>query len=892
MTGKTTMAMLELLFESKEVAFSPRRFQVAESISDLFSVSVWARCENPDVDMETLIGKKAEFTVQDGLAFVQGDQSRKFTGICENIEQVETESTGLSMYYVHIVPTLWLLTKRTNHRLFQHLSIPDIVTKLLKEWQVEHEWRIDKAQHPQLELRIQYGETDFAFVSRLLEETGICYYFITDPKKGSVLVLSDAPETAEARSAALPFVDNPSIAAQQHYVTEVRVARSVRPGKVSVRDYDLRRGPGYALWGVTEPKKKPEEKSGNAKEGGGSQPGIEEKLERARFAPNVAKVEQPVASKTASPAPAAPKDGDKPPAGALDRFSGQAGTGAAPGVGGKIASQVATGKNPEGGTPVADDQGIARYEDAHAKHKATVELESRRSLAYEIQCATNAIDVRAGMVLSVVNHPMAEVGKKLLVLGVRHECKFDGGFHHTLQLVPGDQPYRPARKTARPVVSGMQSAVVVGPAGEEIYTDEFGRVRVQFHWDREGKYDEKTSCWLRVSQRWAGPGYGMMTTPRIGHEVLVGFADGNPDEPIVLGSMYSTTMPVPHTLAQHKARSTWRTNSSPGRDGTTEFMMDDSKGKELVYVQGERDFQGVIKNDRAAKTGRNDQSVIGEKYVAHMARSATGVEMVKGRITFFTPGASMTLEGGNAYLHAKGGISIASSGDNVILNGGPNIKINCGGHDLKLPPPMKGGGGPPAPGAKPAHAPAPAPAKKPAKAEPDKPDASPAPTTPAGKATAGTLPNGKKYVAYDNQVKVGGSRAWRNNNPGNIEYGKFAKAHGAIGSDGRFAIFPDEATGKEAIKDLMQTKNYKDLSVTDAVHRYAPSFENDTGAYINAVTKDANIDASSTIGSLSDGQLDAVANAIQRHEGWIKGSSYLPGDQAAPDAVKALFGGG
>ena len=141
-------------------------------------------------------------------------------------------------------------------------------------------------------------------------------------------------------------------------------------------------------------------------------------------------------------------------------------------------------------------------------------------------------------------------------------------------------------------------------------------------------------------------------------------------------------------------------------------------------------------------------------------------------------------------------------------------------------------------------------------------------------------------------MTVRGDRATRNNNPGNIEYGKFAKAHGAIGSDGRFAIFPDEATGKEAIKDLMQTKNYKDLSVTDAVHRYAPSFENDTGAYINAVTKDANIDASSTIGSLSDGQLDAVANAIQRHEGWIKGSSYLPGDQAAPDAVKALFGGG
>src|SRR5262249_54276479 len=150
---------------------------------------------------------------------------------------------------------------------------------------------------------------------------------------------------------------------------------------------------------------------------------------------------------------------------------------------------------------------------------------------------SNAFDLAPGHVFSIDHHPRDDLasGKKLLILEALVEGTTDGEWTLSGEAAFADYPYRPPQKTPRPRISGLQSAIVVGPKGEEIHTDEYGRVRVQFHWDRDGKHDDKSSCWIRVSQGWAGTAFGMITIPRIGQEVLVSFWEGNPDEPVIVG---------------------------------------------------------------------------------------------------------------------------------------------------------------------------------------------------------------------------------------------------------------------------------------------------------------------------------------------------------------------
>jgi type VI secretion system secreted protein VgrG len=160
----------------------------------------------------------------------------------------------------------------------------------------------------------------------------------------------------------------------------------------------------------------------------------------------------------------------------------------------------------------------------------------------------------------------------------------------------------------------------VGPPGQEIHTDEYGRVRVQFPWDREGTYDDGSSCWIRVSQGWAGTGFGMIMTPRVGQEVLVGFLEGDPDQPIIAGRVFNAIEKVPYPLPEHKTRSTWKSDSSIGGDGFNEIMFEDLKGEELVWEQAEKNRRKLVKNDETITVGRNRS-----KYVIQNELETTGM---------------------------------------------------------------------------------------------------------------------------------------------------------------------------------------------------------------------------------------------------------------------------
>ena len=223
----------------------------------------------------------------------------------------------------------------------------------------------------------------------------------------------------------------------------------------------------------------------------------------------------------------------------------------------------------------------------------------------------------------VDHHSKAEEGKTYAILTVGHSMS-EGGtygtggsaageYRNTFTSIPIATAFRPARLTPKPVVQGVQPAVVVGPAGEEIYTDKYGRVKVQFFWDRKGQKNDKSSCWIRVSQPWAGKNWGAIALPRIGQEVLVEFIEGDPDRPIITGRVYNADQMPPYDLPANMTQSGVKSRSS--KQGTTanfnEIRFEDKKGSEEVYIHAEKDKKVMVENDRTENVGHNESITIG-----------------------------------------------------------------------------------------------------------------------------------------------------------------------------------------------------------------------------------------------------------------------------------------
>jgi len=562
---------------------SVRRFSAQESASSLFTVSVWARASSPEVDLEAIVGKEASLHVVHGARFIRGLGSRRWKGVCAYAEQVQAEPTGLSTYYLRLVPRLYLLTQRRNYRIFQHLNIPDIVAKILGEWGVEHEWKATRGKYPKLEFKVQYGESDYTFVSRLLEEAGIAFVFADPGASGTKLTLDDKLHAGDARPM-LPYGDNPNQASEKEFVTRVRLSHDVRPGAHTLRDYDFR-NPGFPLFAEAPKAKAPEDF-----------------YEQYQYLPGGLLIE----------------------------------------------------KGAEGGTPVADDQGTARYVETYGKEKAARYLAGERTGKRSVSLDTNAYDLYPGALLTIAHHPHQELGEaqRLLVLDMSIEGSPDGEWSGSARAVFASEAYLPPQRTPKPDVVGVQSATVVGPAGQEIHTDEFGRVRVQFPWDREGKLDEHSSCWIRVSQGWAGTGFGMLVLPRLGQEVLIGFLQGDPDQPIVVGRVFNAKEKVPYKLPDHKTRSTWKSDSSIGSNGFNEIMFEDLKTRELIYVQAEKDLRKLVKHDETITVGHNRQ-----KYVVENETETTGnnrTEVTGANRTEITGKNRLTVVGVDALKLVRG----------------------------------------------------------------------------------------------------------------------------------------------------------------------------------------------------------------------------------------------
>jgi type VI secretion system secreted protein VgrG len=257
---------------------------------------------------------------------------------------------------------------------------------------------------------------------------------------------------------------------------------------------------------------------------------------------------------------------------------------------------------------------------------ASIRNEEDQGRAVRVRAVSNVPAPGCGSVFSLVEFPREAENDTYFIQAVTYDLS-DGqyvsrpglgdteGFTAEYDLIPTAQPFRPERRTPSPVMRGPQTAVVVGPSGAEIHTDEYSRVKVQFFWDREGGRDENSSCWVRVSATWGGAGWGFIQIPRIGQEVIVDFLEGDPDQPIITGRVYNAEQMPPYGLPGEATKSGWKSNSSPGGGGWNELMFEDKKGEELVYFQAEKDHDELVKN--------NETRHIGNDWVEDVVNDAT-----------------------------------------------------------------------------------------------------------------------------------------------------------------------------------------------------------------------------------------------------------------------------
>ena len=512
------------------------RFDLVEGVSVPYELSVELACDD-EVKMDDALGKECFLTLTgDG-----GD--RIVHGVVDRFEHLGNRGR-FGLYRARVVPYLRWLSLERDCRIFQNKSVPDIVKEILQDSKLpadRFDFRLQASYSP-VEYCVQYRETDLDFVSRLLEEEGIFYFFEHSDKK-HLLVFADGTVAYKeiAGESGVTYNFSQGMAPSEECVYRFAFSRQVRSGKMTRRDYNFEK-PGLDL-----------KKEEQAK--------VHEKLE------------------------------------------------------------------------VYDYPG--RYvEPGRGKQLSKVRLEESMTYYESAEGESTCVRLVPGLKFSLTDHDHGDYNMeyflaKLVTRGEQPQSLQEAaggpgstGFSYSNRFtaIPASVPFRPARVTPRPVVEGIQTATVTGPDGEEIYTDKYGRVKVQFHWDREGGRDEKSSCWIRVSSTFAGGQYGSIFTPRIGQEVVVDFLEGDPDRPLVTGSVYNADRMPPYELPGEKTKSTTKTNSSLGGKGFNEIRYEDKKGEEQIFVHGEKDADIRIKNDRREWVGNDRHLVVARDQVEKVER--------------------------------------------------------------------------------------------------------------------------------------------------------------------------------------------------------------------------------------------------------------------------------
>lgn len=557
-----------------------RRFRVEDRMSRLFVVQLQVVSSNLDIEFDDVIGNDASFSLGTLLS------TKTWRGVCIEMDQVRVDSDGLATYTLTLAPRAYLMTLRKNYRVFQYKPEIDIVAQILGEWGIAHRVEVDRALHKPRKYRVQYGESDFTFVCRMLEDAGISFFF-EDAEGESTMVLSDHPEQGDVEHAALRFHDHPGVT-DGNFVTKLAVGQRVRPGKMTIGDLDYRK-------------------------------------------PSVS---QPRLSAT----------GGLAPEGLLEQFDYEPGAFLYEGGSG-------------GSTPSADDRGVTRTDEGAGQQKTQNRLHGKRQDAKTVRFDSNVLVLGPGSILSIASHPHPLVGQgTLLATSAVLEGEHNQDWRVAVESVSTELPFRPQTVTPKPRAPGIESATVVGGSVDEIHTDEYARVRVHFHWDRESGRNESSSCWVPTNQPWAGAGFGGVVLPRVGQEVLVEFLGGDPDRPVVVGRVFTESQPPPYRLPEGKRLTALIGKSSPhlvagASDGypshsfedvfrrswsdpafaanppesyrdaflqQNAFVVGDSQGQEITYLEARKDLNILVKNKWTAVIGNYRGCFVGGDDLLHI----------------------------------------------------------------------------------------------------------------------------------------------------------------------------------------------------------------------------------------------------------------------------------
>jgi type VI secretion system secreted protein VgrG len=513
------------------------RLTGSDQLSQCYRYELTLQCDDPEIASDKLLGEAVTVTLK--RAQSEDEEPRFFHGLVDQFSYLGNESGGRFQYRLILRPAFWFLSKTMDNRIFQRMTVPDIVSKVLDDAGMT-DYRMDlSGNYPEREYCVQYGESDLDFVQRLLEHEGMFYHFEFDDGAHTMVIADKLDSLKDAPACKEIAFEQGSLqrTGEQNVITKFERIDSASPAKWVHTDYDF----------------------------------------------------------------------EKPSADLM-------------------ATSDLSGWHSE------DDKERYFYPGKYIDHGrgadlADVRVEEGRALSQVIRANSTAVPPYSGHCFELVENPREADNIKFVILRASYEI-WEGqyiagldddaqeqGFRAQYELLPADTLYRPARQTPKPVMRGPQTAIVVGPSGEEIHTDEYARVKVQFHWDREGGNDENSTCFIRVSSVWAGSGWGFIQIPRIGQEVIVDFLEGDPDKPIITGRVYNAEQMPPYELPGNATQSGWKSNSSLGGGGWNEMRFEDKKGSEEVYFQAEKDHNELVKN--------NESRTIGNDFLEDIGNDAT-----------------------------------------------------------------------------------------------------------------------------------------------------------------------------------------------------------------------------------------------------------------------------
>ncbi|QHG85791.1 type VI secretion system tip protein TssI/VgrG [Xanthomonas sp. NCPPB 1638] len=569
------------------------RLQAHEALGQLFDYRIEALCTQPQPDLRALLGTPVAVELADDTG-----AQRWYHGMVASCAQAGVSVVDAIAYTVlelQLVPRPWLLTQRRDCRIYQDQSVPEIVASVLGEIGYSDVQQQLSAQYPKRSYCVQYREDDFSFISRLLEQEGIYYYF-THGRTAHTLVLCDALGAHAMRNGVdrLAYVP-PGMEDRQllgAVVSHWRGARALHTTQHGVTDYDP---------------------------------------------------QQPRASLAAD---------------------AQAGGADLHGVDGLVAFDYP-------GTHAVQGDG-SRY--------AQVRGEAHNVQRASHQATTNACGLMVGALFGLHGHPRSAFNQEYLVLSAQTTLAASGQgseatFSSTVQVMESRLPFRSLQRTPTPSIAGLQTAVVTGETDEDIAVDAQGRVRVTFHWASAARPHGAPSCWVRVASMWAGKGWGAMSLPRVGQEVVVSFLDGNPDRPLIVGSVYNADHTPPFALPDNKTQSGVRSRSLLGGAADfNELRFDDKAGAEEVYLRAQRDLRQDVQHDHTA-TVDNDQLIT----VKHdrKARIDNNDSVDVGKKLLLQAGEEIELVTGSARLVMKRNGEIVLSGVKILIDASSEAKTTA-----------------------------------------------------------------------------------------------------------------------------------------------------------------------------------------------------------------------